>query len=204
MPTIATPSKAFIPFLIGMMLLTGVCNTLITKYQVGSYPYSHPVQTLQTLIYNLQDNQCVRNCQDPDASKHQKFEQPVWQTAQMFVGEMGCWLVLVLSKLFSRMTNKNNIEEYEPLLAEDDRDDSGEEAAGDPSGSVNAANPATTNEHFASSTEIRELTGWRTLLLAMPAICDIIGTTLMNTGLLFVVASVFPHLAYTVHSRFDS
>lgn len=27
-------SKAVIPFLVGMMLLTGVCNTLLTKYQV--------------------------------------------------------------------------------------------------------------------------------------------------------------------------
>jgi len=28
------PAKAIIPFLVGMMLLTGVCNTLLTKYQV--------------------------------------------------------------------------------------------------------------------------------------------------------------------------
>lgn len=27
-------AKALIPFLVGMMLLTGVCNTLLTKYQV--------------------------------------------------------------------------------------------------------------------------------------------------------------------------
>lgn len=27
-------SRAVIPFLVGMMLLTGVCNTLLTKYQV--------------------------------------------------------------------------------------------------------------------------------------------------------------------------
>lgn len=32
--TMAGTSKAFIPFLIAMMLLTGVCNTLLTKYQV--------------------------------------------------------------------------------------------------------------------------------------------------------------------------
>jgi hypothetical protein len=30
-------SRAMIPFLIAMMLLTGVCNTLFTKYQVGSF-----------------------------------------------------------------------------------------------------------------------------------------------------------------------
>lgn len=28
------PNKAAVPFLVGMMLLTGVCNTLLTKYQV--------------------------------------------------------------------------------------------------------------------------------------------------------------------------
>lgn len=27
-------NKAMIPFLVGMMLLTGVCNTLLTKFQV--------------------------------------------------------------------------------------------------------------------------------------------------------------------------
>lgn len=27
-------TKAAVPFLVGMMLLTGVCNTLLTKYQV--------------------------------------------------------------------------------------------------------------------------------------------------------------------------
>ncbi len=27
-------SRAAVPFLVAMMLLTGVCNTLLTKYQV--------------------------------------------------------------------------------------------------------------------------------------------------------------------------
>lgn len=35
------------------------------------------------------------------------------------------------------------------------------------------------------------LKGWRVLLLALPAVCDIIATTLMNVGLLFVVASIY-------------
>lgn len=30
------PARAVIPFLVGMMLFTGVCNTLLTKYQVCS------------------------------------------------------------------------------------------------------------------------------------------------------------------------
>lgn len=34
-------SRAMIPFLVAMMLLTGVCNTLLTKYQVRA-PVSPP------------------------------------------------------------------------------------------------------------------------------------------------------------------
>lgn len=38
-------SKAVIPVLVGMMLLTGVCNTLLTKYQVSVHcqPHSTPL-----------------------------------------------------------------------------------------------------------------------------------------------------------------
>jgi len=36
MATTIIPARAIIPFLVGMMLLTGVCNTLLTKYQVRS------------------------------------------------------------------------------------------------------------------------------------------------------------------------
>lgn len=50
---------AIIPFLVGMMLLTGCANTILTKYQ---------------------DQQCVRNCHDPNPSNRHNFEQPVIQT----------------------------------------------------------------------------------------------------------------------------
>lgn len=45
-------------------LITGAANSLFTKYQ---------------------DKQCVRNCDDPAAAQH--FNQPAFQTLQMFVGE---------------------------------------------------------------------------------------------------------------------
>jgi drug/metabolite transporter (DMT)-like permease len=37
----------------------------------------------------------------------------------------------------------------------------------------------------------QHLGGWRVVLLALPACCDIAGTTLMNVGLLFVAASIY-------------
>jgi hypothetical protein len=36
MATPIIPARAVIPFLVAMMLFTGVCNTLLTKYQVRS------------------------------------------------------------------------------------------------------------------------------------------------------------------------
>jgi drug/metabolite transporter (DMT)-like permease len=41
------------------------------------------------------------------------------------------------------------------------------------------------------SHERQPLTGWKVTLLALPSICDILGTTLMNAGLLFVAASIY-------------
>jgi hypothetical protein len=35
-----------------------------------------------------QDMQCVENCDDP--KRQILYEQPVWQTLQMFLGEMLC------------------------------------------------------------------------------------------------------------------
>lgn len=151
-----------------MMLLTGCCNTLLTKYQ---------------------DNQCVRNCDDPDPRKREHFEQPVIQTAQMFVGEMGCWLVVGAFSLYRKMTAKRNADgpEYQPVNASDvDGDGEGMERIRSNSPLNPAAKVLVKNDDGRIP-----LTGYRIYLLALPAICDICGTTLMNTGLLFVVASIY-------------
>lgn len=154
--------KAIIPFLIGMMLLTGCCNTLLTKYQ---------------------DMQCVRNCDGK--GKKATFEQPVIQTVQMFIGEMGCWLVVFgfyITKLIkSRSTDSPVL--YRPVEQEDDDDTirpTSQEAA---SPIMKALVP--------NADDRVPLEGWKVTLLALPACCDITGTTLMNVGLLFVAASIY-------------
>lgn len=154
-------SKALVPFLVAMMLLTGVCNTLLTKYQ---------------------DNQCVRNCDDPDPKKRAHFEQPVIQTAQMFVGEMGCWLVVGLMSLYNRyVSRKNDSAGYEAVDTS--------EAADNDDASIHSTTAL--NGHSKPSGGDSVLAGYRVLLLALPAICDICGTTLMNAGLLMVAASIY-------------
>ncbi|KAH8880745.1 hypothetical protein GQ53DRAFT_788514 [Thozetella sp. PMI_491] len=155
------PANAAIPFLVAMMLLTGVCNTLLTKYQ---------------------DNQCVRNCDDPDPKRRQHFEQPVIQTAQMFIGEMGCFAVLGVITLFKRYVLKSSSATvaYQPVNTSDD-------APADDAASIHSRTALTGQ----SKSENPELKGWKVCLLALPSTCDLLGTTLMNIGLLLVVPSIY-------------
>ncbi|KAH7127721.1 hypothetical protein EDB81DRAFT_809935 [Dactylonectria macrodidyma] len=157
--SITMASQGLIPFLVAMMLLTGVCNTLLTKYQ---------------------DNQCVRNCgPDDDPIDRDFFNQPILQTAQMFVGEMGCWLVIGLMALWRRTTGSGTpIEQgYEAVNTTETSDPTAEED-----------NDRTKLLHSSQGSLLR---GYRVVLLALPAICDICGTTLMNAGLLMVAASIY-------------
>ncbi|KAI8941079.1 hypothetical protein NX059_002319 [Plenodomus lindquistii] len=148
--------KAAVPFLVAMMLLTGVCNTLLTKYQ---------------------DMQCVKNCDAPSSKYRENFEQPVLQTLQMFVGEMGCWLVIGIFSLYQRYTSRRAGYEAIP---------NNEDAGSDTADIVNPLRPAHPDDEGRIP-----LTGRTVFLLALPACCDIAGTTLMNVGLLFVAASIY-------------
>ncbi|KKY28237.1 putative integral membrane protein [Diplodia seriata] len=168
-------SGALIPFLVGMMLLTGVCNTLLTKYQ---------------------DQQCVRNC---DGQHPEYFEQPVVQTAQMFIGEMGCWLVVGGFSLFKYFASKRAVESggYEAVPRES-TDAPAPPSAADIETTADTPDTASSDGHIANPLKSAHddhsrtpLTGWKVLYLALPAICDIAGTTLMNVGLLFVAASIY-------------
>ncbi|OKL60312.1 hypothetical protein UA08_04132 [Talaromyces atroroseus] len=172
--------EAFIPLLVTMMLVTGVCNTILNKYQ---------------------DMQCVRNCDSPNPSDRKLFEQPVIQTTQMFVGEMGCFLVVFLSYLHTRFVvprtssaplfagGYQTINSDEPLPSEyaDEEDETEERQDID-----NRPDPRSTTKALSQADGNRsKLHGWRVLLLGAPACCDILGTTMMNAGLLFVAASIY-------------
>ncbi|XDG01141.1 hypothetical protein ABKA04_000756 [Annulohypoxylon sp. FPYF3050] len=156
-------SKALVPFLVAMMLLTGVCNTLFTKYQ---------------------DNQCVRNCDDPDPKNHKTFEQPVLQTAQMFVGEVGCWLVVGVMAAWQKYKSSRSpkADGYQTVDAADDDNDAA---------SIHSDHPLVQPVPKRAGVPDGLLRGYGILLLALPAICDILGTTLVNAGLFMVAASIY-------------
>lgn len=96
----------------------------------------------------------------------------------MFIGEMGCWIVIFGFYMHKRwLDRKRTLAGYEPV-------DSTEP---DPSEGLTPAVKA-----LDPSNEIGlKLSGSKVLLLALPACCDIAGTTLMNVGLLFVAASIY-------------
>ncbi|KAJ2773789.1 hypothetical protein IWQ57_001128, partial [Coemansia nantahalensis] len=152
------------------MLATGTANTLLTK---------------------LQDKQCVGNCDDPDPAKRQLFEQPVWQTLNMFYGEMLCLAFLYAVGFWRRRggaANRSPAEDgYQPIADSDSEDDA------DP---VIAAAAATADQGDAPAelVALKPISGWATLLMWIPAACDLLGTTLMNVGLFFTSASVYQML----------
>lgn len=150
-----------------------------------------------------QDMQCVADC---NTTHPKTFEQPVLQTLQMFIGESGCWLVVFASFLLKRFTKSGSAEEAEYTAighhdSSDEEDAAGSDmdddvAHGDLSASQTLIDPTNIpTKPFADAEDLtnerQPLTGWKITLLALPAICDILGTTLMNAGLLFVAASIY-------------
>ncbi|KAG9087179.1 hypothetical protein FRC07_012885 [Ceratobasidium sp. 392] len=85
----------------------------------------------------------------------------------MFVGESLCFFPVLLQRIAAR-----NSPPQLPLT--DDTDDEDEEPA---AGSKGPSLPA--------------LSGWKLLYLWFPALCDFIGTTLMNMGLIYTPVSIY-------------
>jgi drug/metabolite transporter (DMT)-like permease len=101
----------------------------------------------------------------------------------MFIGEMGCWLVVGAMALWRRYGSKTSTR-YEPVptAADDDNADDGASIR---------SHTALNGTRHSTTKDTSVLRGWRVLLLSLPAICDILGTTLMNAGLLLVAASIY-------------
>ena len=53
-------------------------------YFGSSHQAANPLLVLVVLTSQSQDMQCVENCTDPNPRNHVLYEQPVWQTLQMF------------------------------------------------------------------------------------------------------------------------
>lgn len=122
----------------------------------------------------------------------------------MFIGETACWLIVGLMVLYRRLFPKStpllqggyetlNEQRASEIDSDEDEDTEVDDSAmGHSFSSLGAQNPAIKSLLPSAANGARvELKGWRVILLALPACCDITGTTLMNVGLLFVAASIY-------------
>lgn len=107
----------------------------------------------------------------------------------MFIGEMGSWLFVACFYLWNKYISKSSPAAesgYQPVSNGENGDDNHDAA------SIHSTTPINPAAKVMAVPEDRlPLKGWRVLLLSLPAICDICGTTLMNVGLLFVVPSIY-------------
>ncbi|KAI1431171.1 hypothetical protein GGR50DRAFT_104830 [Xylaria sp. CBS 124048] len=110
----------------------------------------------------------------------------------MMVGESGCWLIVGLMSAYSRLARRKNLSGngYQRVGANGpdapaDDDDPNADAA-------SVTSEDTLLPHKRTNTGPGGvLGGFGILLLALPAACDILGTTLMSAGLLMVSASIY-------------
>jgi drug/metabolite transporter (DMT)-like permease len=117
----------------------------------------------------------------------------VLQTLQMFIGESGSWIFIWAFELYRRFVERRQLSRsrgYEAVNTTDDHTGEIPDTDADSIRSSDPPNPAV--KVLTKNDEDRlPLKGVKVSLLALPAICDICGTTLMNVGLLFVVASIY-------------
>ncbi|KAF4608730.1 hypothetical protein EYR40_001077 [Pleurotus pulmonarius] len=130
------PSSLYVPFLLAGMIIT---------------------------TFSPQDMQCVENCSDPNPANRVLYEQPVWQTLQMFREPTYC-LSSIAGSAF--LTNRHS--RRDALLS--------------------TRESLVPNKAEAQS---EHLSGSKVLLLWIPALCDLTGTTLMNVGLLYTPVSIY-------------
>lgn len=138
--------KSFVMLMCFGMLFTGTINTLLNK---------------------MQDLSCVSNCDNIDPKQRRYYEQPIWQTLNMFFGEAACLLVYYIS-LFKKSQSYQLIPDASAADDDDNLDTSLEDS------------------FVISPTEIPAplMSGWSHLLFIFPTLCDITGTVFKNLTLI--------------------
>ncbi|KAL9596017.1 MAG: hypothetical protein Q9179_004766 [Wetmoreana sp. 5 TL-2023] len=164
-----------------VMVVAGALTTLVTKYQVCNDPKQAIRRSINSKT-RTQDTQCVFNCHSPNASENKKFKQPVWQTDQVFAGETVCWLLVVVSSSVSYISKRvvthtrDNFKSTRSFLSLSRRD-SVQSDITNTTPLLTLTNP---NQHKI-----------KLHVIALPAMCDLLSTTLLNVGLFFVAPSIY-------------
>jgi hypothetical protein len=156
--------------------------------------------------------QCVENCDDPDPGRHVLYEQPVWQTLQMFrmhpsypihghISEHGftsqlgkCSVRFFLFPSHPRLRPSWAVSGFLPVLygylSKRWRSSSIQLPEEDSDSSL-----ADLSE--SQKLPLQRLTGRRILLLWLPALCDLAGTTVRD---FFLRRAQFVYVTWGVRS----
>ncbi|KAI1320675.1 hypothetical protein EDD11_010209 [Mortierella claussenii] len=145
------------------MLIAGTANTIISKYQ---------------------DMACVKNCDSTDPKAQEHFEQPIWQTLNMFVGESLC---LVVASICAWLAERYGRAKWADLVLDDQEEELPAVVESD-----GLIIPPVSHGHGAPVK--KKLEGFYVLLLWLPTLCDMTASTLMNVGLIYCAASVYQML----------
>ncbi|KAG0053098.1 hypothetical protein BGZ83_001690 [Gryganskiella cystojenkinii] len=151
------------------MLVAGTANTVITKYQ---------------------DKACVKNCDLP-VEEQEHFEQPLWQTLNMFVGESLC---LVVASICAFLADKYGRAKWADLILDDQEDDALAVVESDGLIVPEAVHGHGHGHGHGAPSKKKKLEGALVLLLWLPTLCDMTASTLMNVGLIYCAASVYQML----------
>ncbi|KAJ3190436.1 hypothetical protein HDU85_000732 [Gaertneriomyces sp. JEL0708] len=151
--------------------------------------------TINTLLNKLQDLVCVGGCDNPDPSKRHYFEQPVWQTLNMFIGESLCLIVYYLG-LWIESRRSPVVDGYHAVAVHPEDPVSVQaDTAGPHSPLLTEEIADLSHAHEASAIPLE---GKLNLLLWLPTLCDMTATTLMNVGLIHISASIYQMLRGSV------
>ncbi|WFD34286.1 hypothetical protein MCUN1_001125 [Malassezia cuniculi] len=164
------------------MLVTGICNSIFSKWQ---------------------DMQCVEHC--GPGEKPVEFAQPVWQTLQMFVGEMLCLIPLIIRAVVRRLRHLPAEPHERQALMPQLAPTYGSAHEGllwvnassvhiyhKPQQPVEMSAGSSAIQIFKDTVDRLSPAGFvGTMQFLFPTICDILSTTLMNVALLIMPVSVF-------------
>ncbi|WFD32861.1 hypothetical protein MSPP1_003914 [Malassezia sp. CBS 17886] len=165
---VASRTRAGPTALVMGMLVTGVCNSILSKWC---------------------DMQCVANCAPGSIGERVSYSQPVWQTLQMFAGECLCLVAYLVHALHhrraARRTGKTTAEADALLVRDAATPTYGTASASAADGAPRAPPAPLPPRHARSAAPTRAL-----LLFIVPATCDICATTLTNTALIMMPVSI--------------
>eukprot|EP00919_Chromeraceae_sp_WS-2016_P034856 GHVR01082574.1.p1 GENE.GHVR01082574.1~~GHVR01082574.1.p1 ORF type:complete len:417 (+),score=79.55 GHVR01082574.1:28-1278(+) len=144
--------------------------------------------SLNTLTTKLQNDQCVENCDSSVSTELVYLNQPLYQSLIMFVGETFCLFFLFIYHVYyiiysffkNNKTNNNNNDNNNILHTTTGGGRELESVLVDQFQSIGSTESCKTT-----------LKGKKLFLLALPALCDMSGTTLMMAAFVFVSASVY-------------